>query len=260
MKHLPPLITLTISVLSGCALTNQPLPVLGVVEDGIYSSPRGDFVCPLPGTDQGFSGEVTIVDAGEIFETRQVVIPVGERKPGEGTLRNEIVYPKKVVPNPTITFTDSASEGRWLEILSRPLRPGEEHAEIYASGYGGGNYGLLRESRGERDGLKYGMAVLQMPYFVKGHGYMGVDLWEMYLNGDDPGPDIDIAINLIDHDQHYFFLMRTTSLEFLTSDTNPKDLMAVYDRLRSDTGTISLLEERMFALVRACRFTPPNQR
>lgn len=254
MKHMWKKTLLAVGLLAGCAITDQTLPVLGVVEDGVYTQPDGAFQCPLPGRDQGFAGDVTIIDASEIVRTRQVVIPVGERKPWEGSLRTETVYPNKIVPRSTIRFTDAAEEKRWLEILFRPLRANEDPETVYTSGYGGGNYGLLRESRGNRDGLEYGMAVLQLPYFVKGPGYMGADLWVLYLNGDDPGPDIDVALNLIDGDRHYFFLLRTTSLEFLGPDVNPKDLMAVNAALKADTDALTTLEERLFTLARACRF------
>jgi len=256
MKHLSTVIALTISLLCGCALMDQTLPVLGSVEDGIYTQPTGAFRCPLPGPEQGFAGDVAIVDAGEIVRTRQVVIPVGERKPGEGSLRNEVIYPTQVVPRPTIRFTDTANEKRWLEILYRPMREVDEAEVVYTSGYGGGNYGLLRQTRGNRDGLEFGTAVSQLPYFERGTGYMGLDLWEQYLNGDDPGPDIDVALNLIVDGQHYFFLLHTTSLEFLGPDVNPKDLMAVNAALKADTEMLTTLEDRLFALARACRFAP----
>lgn len=250
MKHMRKMALLAAGLLVGC----ETLPVLGSVEDGVYTQPDDAFQCPLPGPEQGFAGDVTIIDAAEIVRTQQVVIPVGERKPWEGLLRTETVYPNKVVPRSTIRFTDTADEKRWLEILFRPLREGEDPEAVYVSGYGGGNYGLLRESRGNRDGLEYGMAVLQLPYFVKGRGYMGLDLWELYLNGDDPGPDIDVALNLIDGDYHYFFLLHTTSLEFLGPGVNPKDLIAVNAALKADTEALTVLEDRLFSLARACRF------
>lgn len=255
MKYLRNAALLAIGLLAGCAITDRPLPVLGSIEDGVYTQADGAFQCPAPGPEQGFAGDVTIIDAAEIVRTRQVVIPVGERKPWEGSLRTEPVYPRKIVPSSTVRFTDSADEKRWLEILFRPLRADEDREAVYASGYGGGNYGLLRETRGTRDGLEYGMAVLQLPYFVKGPGYMGLDLWSHYLNGDDPGPDIDVALNLIDGDRHYFFLLRTTSLEFLEPNVNPKDLMAVNAALKADMETLTALEDRLFTLARACRFT-----
>lgn len=256
MKHISIVVAVAISLMSACAVMDQTLPVLGVVEDGIYTQPSGAFECPLPGPGQGFVGEVTIVDAGEIVRTRQVVIPVGERRPGEGSMRNEIIYPTKIVPNPTIRFTDTSDEKRWLEILYRPMRGVDEIETVYTSGYGGGNYGLLRETRGNRDGLEFGMAVLQLPYFVKGPGYMGVDLWELYLKNDDPGPDIDVALNLIVGGQHYYFLLHTTSLEFLGPGVNPKDLMVVNDALKADTEMLTTLEDRLFDLALACRFAP----
>jgi len=256
MKHLLNAAILATGLLGGCALMDQSLPVLGVVEDGFYTQPNGAFRCPLPGLEQGFEGDVTIIDAGEIVRTRQVVIPVGERRPGEGSMRDEIIYPTTIVPNPTIRFTDTADEKRWLEILHRPMREVDEAETVYASGYGGGNYGLLRETRGNRHGLEYGMAVLQLPYFVKGRGYMGADLWQLYLHGDDPGPDIDVALNLIVNNQHYYFLLPTTSLEFLAPDVNPKDLMAVYEVLKSDAEMLTTLEERLFSFARACHLSP----
>lgn len=255
MKHKWRLAALTLSLVTGCAIMDQTLPVLGTVENGTYTQPNNALQCPLPGPAQGFGGDVTIIDAGKITRTRQVVIPVGDRKPGEGTLRNEIIYPEKIVPNPTIRFTDNADEKRRLEILFRPLRPDEDPETVYTSGYGGGNYSLLRETRGQRDGLEYGMAVLQLPYFVKGRGYMGVDLWQMYLNGDDPGPDIDVALNLIKGNYHYFFLLRTSSLEFLDPSVNPKDLMAVNDALKVDDEALKTLEDRLFVLARDCDLT-----
>lgn len=256
MKDLSIIAAFSFSLLCGCTLVDQTLPVLGVVEDGIYTQPSAAFQCPLPGPAQGFEGDVTIVDAGEIVRTRQVVIPVGERRPGEGSMRNEIIYPTQIVPNPTIRFTDNADERRRLEISYRPMRDIDETETVYTSGYGGANYGLLRETRGNRDSIEYGMAVLQLPYFVKGSGYMGFDLWELYLNGDDPGPDIDVVLNLIEDGQHYYFLLRTTSLEFLGSDVNPKDLMAVNEVLKADTEMLTTLENRLFDLASACSFAP----
>jgi len=256
MRNLLKAIVLATGLLGGCAMMDETLPVLGVVEDGVYTQPDGAFRCPLPGPEQGFEGDVTIIDAGEIIRTRQVVIPVGERRPGEGSMRNEIIYPNQIVPNPTIRFTDAADDNRWVEILHRPMRDVDEAETVYASGYGGGNYGLLRETRGNRDGREYGMAVLQLPYFLKGPGYMGLDLWKLYLNGDDPGPDVDVVLNLIEDERHYEFVLHTTSLEFLEPGVNPKDLMAVNDALKADTQLLATLENRLFNLARACRFSP----
>ena len=247
---------LMLPLLAGCAIADQTLPVLGTIEGGLYEQPNSMFQCPLPNASQGFASEVAIIDAGKITRTRQVVIPVDERKPWEGPLRTETIYPEKIVPIASVRFTDTADEERRLEVSFRPLSAGEDPETVLTSGYSGGNYGLLRERRGTLDGLEYGMAVLQLPYFVKGPGYMGVDLWESYLNGDDPGPDLDVALNVIVEGHHYFFLLHTTSLEFLPSGVNPKDLMAVNDVLKADTQTQSVLEERLLSFVSACRLTP----
>lgn len=247
---------LAVLVLAGCASLKSDLPVLGAVENGIYTQPDGAFACPIPGPEQGFRGTAGIRDAAELVETRQRLIPVNERKPWDPQLRNEIVYPIKVVASHLVRFTDEADPKRWLEVQFRPMRPVDTPEAVYASGYGGGNYGLLREAHRTRDGLEYGMAVLQLPYFVKGRGYMGMDLWEMYLNGDDPGPDIDVVFNVIHAGRHISFLLHTTSLEFLSEDVNPKDLMAVNAALKADPDMLRAVEDRLFALVAQCRFSP----
>lgn len=258
MQRLQILAALSMGLLSGCTVMDQTLPVLGTVENGSYTQANDVFKCPLPGQEQGFVGDVEILDAGKLVETRQIVVPVDERKPWESALREETVYPARIVPTSTIRFTDRADVKRHLEILFRPLPPDADHDTVFASGYGGGNYGLLRESRGAHDGLEYGMAVLQLPYFVKGPGYMAVDLWASYLTGDEPGPDIDVVLNLMVGDTHYFVRLRTSALEFLAADINPKDLMAVYAALKDDPETLTRLEDRLFSWVRACRFAPLN--
>jgi hypothetical protein len=247
---------LMLPLITGCAAIDQSLPVLGTVEAGVYQQPDSMFQCPLPNASQGFQGEVTIIDAGKITRTRQVVIPVDERKPWEGPLRTETIYPAEIVAIAQVRFTDAADDKRRLEVSFRPLRPDEDPETVLTSGYAGGNYGLLQETRGTLDGFEYGMAVLQLPYFTKGPGYMGVDLWESYLTGDDPGPDIDVFMNVIVEGHHYVFQLRTTSLEFLPSDVNPKDLMAVNDVLKADTKTQAVLKERLLSFVQACRLTP----
>jgi len=247
---------LAVLVLAGCTSLESDLPVLGMVENGIYTQPDGAFACPVPGPGQGFRGAVRIRDAAELVETRQRVIPVDERKPWDPQLRNEIVYPIKVVASHIVRFTDEADPKRFLEVQFRPMRPVDTAEAVYGSGYGGGNYGLLREAHRDRDGLEYGMAVLQLPYFVKGRGYMGMDLWEMYLNGDDPGPDIDVVFNVIHAGQHVSILLHTSSLEFLPEDVNPKDLMTVNAALKSDPDVLDTVEDRLFTLVAQCRFSP----
>ena len=127
-------------LLTGCAVIERAnrLPVLGLVEDGVYTHPNGVFQCPLPTLKQGFVGEVEIEDASRIVRTVQRVIPVNERRPGDPPLRDEIVYPIKYKPQSVVTFRDASEEKTMLEIGFRPVKASERREDVLKSQYSGG--------------------------------------------------------------------------------------------------------------------------
>lgn len=250
-----PLIVWMLILLNGCAAIESAdrAPVLGVVENGVYTHPNRAFRCPLPTSEQGFAGEVAITDAARIVETVQRVIPVDERRPGDPPLREEIVYPVKYKPRAVVTFEDTDAEKTMLEIGFRRLQADESRAVVLGSGYGGGNYGVLFEGMRRREGREYGAAVAQLPYWTRGEGYMGVDLWASFLNGDEPAPSLDVIFNLIEGEAHYWFLLRNSSLEFIPETVNPKDLEAVFRAFEGNKQVIATMENRLWSIVKDCR-------
>lgn len=241
----------------GCAVLDNTLPVLGTVENGVYTHPVGAYSCPIPTSDQGFVGEAIIVDAAQDIKTVQRLIPRDQLRPGESSIQNVIVYPIEIIPNSFARFTDAADEEIRLDISYRQFRDRDTAEDVYASGYSGGNYDVLVEAHRVRNGREYGVGVAQLPYWVKGMVYMGFDFWEEYLNGDDPGPHLDVIFNIVIDDWHYRFLLRNSSLEFLPPDVNPKDLMAVNDALKAHPEIMEEMEERLWSLVSRCTLTPP---
>jgi len=241
----------------GCAVLDNTLPVLGTVENGVYTHVEGAFSCPIPTSDQGFAGEALILDAAEDIKTVQRLIPASPLRPGESSIQNVIVYPIAIIPNSFVRFTDAADEEIRLDISYRRFRDRDTAEEVYASGYSGGSYDVLVEAHRVRDGREYGVGVSQLPYWVKGRVYMGFDFWEEYLNGDKPGPHLDVILNIVVDNWHYRFLLRNSSLEFLPSDVNPKDLMAVNDELKANPDIMEEMEERLWSVVSQCTLTPP---
>jgi hypothetical protein len=245
-------------VLSSCAIVeqaNKP-PVLGSVENGVYTHAKQAFSCPLPTLEQGFIGAVSITDAGKVEKTVQRVIPVDERRPWDPVLRDEVVS-TSYTPSAVVLFEDAQAEKTRLEIGYRTMKPEEDPDTILTSGYGGGNYGLLLETERRDADRAYGVAVAQLPYWPKerGPGYAGVDLWASFLNGDEAAPSLDVIFNLIEGDRHFWFLLRNSALEFIPANVNPKDLDAVYEAFKADQGAVEAMENRLWALVKDCRFS-----
>ena len=256
MKRSTMLIVWVLALLTGCAAiesANRP-PVLGAVENGVYTHPNRAFRCSLPTSRQGFAGGVEITDAARIVETVQRVIPVDERRPGDPPLREEIVYPVKYKPRAVVTFEDTGAEKTMLEIGFRRLRADESREAVFTSGYGGGNYGVLFEGMRRREGREYGAAVAQLPYWRKGEGYMGADLWASFLNGAEPAPSLDVIFNLVEGDAHYWFLLRNSALEFIPETVNPKDLEAVFQAFEGDRQVSATMENRLWSIVKDCAF------
>jgi len=240
-------------LLSGCALDDD-LPLTGRIEGGTYTHATGTFQCPMPGPRQGFFGPVNIEDASRIVETTTRLVPAEQRKPWEPALREEEVYPARIVPAMRVRFTSAQNDGIFLETAARPLQERDTPDDVLRSGYSGGNLGLLTEAIRVREGVPYGMAIVQAPLFLKGRGYMGFDLWQLYLEGDEPGPDIDVYFNFVEQESHYSFRLRASSLDYLPGNVNPKDLVAVYDTLKADKALLAHLEERLWDLAGKCAF------
>lgn len=252
------LFCVTTLVLSSCAAIEQAnkAPVLGQVEDGFYTHAKRAFSCPLPAMEQGFTGAAVITDAGKVEKTAQRVIPVDERRPWEPVLREEVIS-TSYTPSAVVLFEDAQAEKTWLEIGFRKMHAEEDPDTVYTSGYGGGNYGLLLEGERRHEGRKYGVAVAQLPYWPKerGPGYAGVDLWASFLNGDEDAPSLDVIFNLIEGDRHFWFRLRNSALAFIPATVNPKDLDAVYQALKADQSAAAAMENRLWALVKDCRFS-----
>ncbi len=243
-------------LVSGCAQFRNELPVLGLLENGNYTQPDRAFRCPVPGHAQGFSDSVRVEDAAQDIKTRRVMVPQSEYRAGWPIFRDEVIYPIGAKPNHTVSFLDAADENQSLAIQFRPLRENEDPETAYRTGYGGSNIGMLFEARRQREGVEYDMAIVQYPYHIKDRPYGGIDPWRAYLNGDKPGPVIETVFNIIQNGQHYYFTLRTSSLDKLPAGVNPKDLMAVYDALGADLELLTELEDRLWTLVRQCRFAP----
>ena len=250
--------TFLVFVLSACAVIEHAnkAPVLGSVENGVYTHAKQAFSCPLPNIEQGFTGAVAITDAGKVEKTVQRVVPVNERKPWEPALRNEVIS-TSYTPSAVVLFEDEAADKTRLEIGFRKIKPEEDPATILTSGYGGSNYGLLLEA--ERTALDrvYGVAVAQLPYWPKGRGpaYAGVDLWTSFLNGDEAAPSLDVIFNLIEGERHFWMLLRNSALVFIPTNVNPKDLDAVYETLKAELRAIAIMENRQWTLVQDCHFS-----
>jgi hypothetical protein len=249
---------LSILLLGACALVEQAnrAPVLGSLNDGVYTHAKQAFSCPLPTSEQSFTGAISITDAGKVEKTVQRVIPVNERRPWDPVLRDEVVS-ISYTPSGVVLFEDAEADKTRLEIGFRTMKREEDPATVLTSGYGGGNYGLLLETERSEAGRVYGVAVAQLPYWPKesGPGYAGVDLWASFLNGDEPAPTLDVIFNLIEGDRHFWFLLRNSALEFVPAHVNPKDLDAVYEMFKADQSAVSVMENRLWVLVKDCQFS-----
>lgn len=255
----PPIVAplLAVLLLTGCAIIEaaNALPVLGTIEDGMYTHPDKTFSCPVPGPAQGLQGEVTVRDAIKIEETVQRVIPAAQLKPWESPVQN-VVISTEYGATGEITFKDSAGLKNRLNIGARVMRPQDTQEIALRTHFDSGNYAPLMEASRSRDGRDYSISVAQLPYAEKGEvGYMGYSLWRLFLEGDDPAPDLDVLINIVDGDAHFWFLLRNSSLEFVPEGVNPKDLEATYKAFKANPAIAEEMEERLWDIVSRCELS-----
>lgn len=248
---------LAVLLLSGCAIIEaaNALPVLGTIEDGVYTHPDKTFSCPVPGPAQDFQGEVTVRDAIKIVETVQRIIPESQRKPWESSIQNVPVSTEYGATG-EITFRDSSGGKTRLNIGARVMRPQDTPEVTLRTHFDSGNYAPLMEASRSRDGRDYSIAIAQLPYAEKGEvGYMGYSLWRLFLEGDDPAPDLDAVLNIVERDVHFYFLLRNSALDFVPEGVNPKDLEATYKALKANPSVAEEMEERLWDIVKRCELS-----
>ncbi len=244
-------------LLSGCAAIEaaNALPVFGTIEDGVYTHPDKTFSCPVPGPAQDFQGEVTVRDAIKVVETVERVVPKNEREIWEPAVQ-QVPVSTTYGSTAEITFRDSSGLKTRLNIGARVMRPQDTREVTLRTHFDSGNYAPLMEASRNRDGRDYTIAIAQLPYAEKGEvGYMGYSLWRLFLEGDDPAPDLDAVMNIVEGDVHFWFLLRNSALDFVPEGVNPKDLEATYAALKANPSVAEEMEERLWDIVSRCELS-----
>lgn len=255
--------------LSGCSVWDTP-ELMGTVSNDTYTYPGNLFSCPLPGPAQGFHNVTEINDVAEIIKRERRLEPNHPRANIEGPWVDKIIYPITYKPSTIIRMRDKDNKGTAIDISFRTLKSDDNRDPIYTSGYGGGNYGLLHEevatdTFGTDENLKYGLALAQLPYWTKGVGYMGADLWLLHLQSDEPAPSIDTVVNIIKGNYHFTILMHSSSQPFLPDDLNFRDLEQVYNHLKGNPTILKTAKQNALNWLKHCQFndkkeeTPPSQ-
>ncbi|MDX1444262.1 MAG: hypothetical protein R3270_10910 [Gammaproteobacteria bacterium] len=237
--------------IAGCALVNADPPMMGTVENGVYTHPKGRFSCPVNASLPGLDGELRIVDARRIVKTEY--IPLRQRAPGDP--KNNRVVSDETVPANTVRF-DYAS-GAVVEFTSGLRRHTEEN--VLQSGMSGGLSWRFDRREIAREPGRMMTGILLVPWHDENDSYMGTNIAERYRLGEGPDPTLWIHSNIVISQRVHTVTAKLPIGMFLAPGSDHRDLRANRDSLGSRLG----LHDKLFTAAEnwlaTCQFAGEDQ-
>lgn len=233
-------------LIAGCALINAEPPMMGKLENGIYTHPKGGFSCLVNGEFPGLSGQPKIVDASRIVKTEH--IPLWQREPGDP--KNTRIVSDKTVPSNTVRF--EYASGVVVEFTSGTRVHSIE--SVLQSGMSGG-FSWRFDRREIARGKGRMMTVLMLvPWHEEGSSYMGTNIAEAYRSGEGPNPALWVHSNIVIAERVHTVTIKLPAEPLLSPGVHPRDLTAVRDDLASQHAVHDKLFNRVDEWLASCHF------
>jgi len=218
----------------GCALFDNKPAMMGVVSEGIYTQPQGNFSCPLKDEFLGLHGKPRITDSVRTIKTKE--IPLSQRAPSDW--RKTKIVSDITHPSRTVKIEDAS--GTIIEISSGKRIHTME--SVLGSGMRGGVswHFASREIKRARGRMVIGL--LLVPWHEENRVYMGLNFAEAYRQGQGPDARLWIRSNIVIAEIVHTVTIKLPVVPLLTQGIYPRDLPAVRDDIRSRPA----LQEELF--------------